>query len=205
MGFNHLLAVGLSSFVFFLRRSLLLIWSPYKTMRAIRNDSDILQVIFIFLAIVLYFFTANHLKEYDYPPIFLFLLTLIHYLLTVLYFGFFSFLSNDTNKRGIRPFLLLFAYALVPTLIWFAVNSVLYGLIPPPRTPSFLGKGFSVLYISFSVAVLMWKVIVTYLAIRFSTGFRFFRISYSLILYLAVVIPYAVFLYSQRIFRIPFL
>jgi hypothetical protein len=51
----------------------------------------------------------------------------------------------------------------------------------------------------------MWKIIVTYLAIRFATGFRFFRITYSLILYLAAVIPYALFLYSQRIFRIPFL
>lgn len=174
-------------------------------MRAICNDSDLLQVVFIFFAIGMYFFSANQLKEYVHPPIFLFLLTVVHYLLTVLYFGIFSFLSSNHSKQGVRPFLLLFAYALIPTLVWFAVNSLLYALIPPPRTPSFLGKGFSVLYISFSVGILMWKIIVTYLAIRFATGFRFFRIMYSMIIYIAILIPYAIFLYSLHIFRIPFL
>jgi hypothetical protein len=60
-------------------------------------------------------------------------------------------------------------------------------------------------YLSFSMLIFFWKIIVMYLAIRFATGFHFFRIVYSMLLYICVVIPYALFLYNLRIFRIPLL
>lgn len=205
MDFSRILSELVASFVFFLRRVVQLIISPYKTLRAISHDDDLMQVIYIFAVIGLYFFMAHHLREYGHGPLILFWVTIIHYLLTVVCFALFTLLSNKKHKLGIAPYLLLFAYALIPTLVWFAVTSILYALIPPPRTPSFLGKSFSVLYVSFSIGVLMWKILVMYLAVRFATGFRFFRIVYSLILYCAIVIPYSYLLYTLGVFRIPFL
>lgn len=205
MDFKRILSELVASFLFFVRRVFQLIVSPYKTLRSISHDDDILQVIYIFIFIGMYFYMAHHLREYGHGPLILFWVTVIHYLLTVSYFALFTLLSNKKHKLGIAPYLLLFAYALIPTLLWFVVTSVLYSLIPPPRTPSFLGKSFSILYVSFSLGVLMWKILVTYLAVRFATGFRFFRILYSLILYCAIVIPYSYLLYRLGVFRIPFL
>lgn len=205
MDFNHIVSGIIASFIFFLRRVFFLIFSPYKTMREISHDEDMLQVIFIFLLIGLYFPFADNLRSYPHAPWILFLMTVFHYLITVSYFALFTILSTKEHRVKIAPFMLLFSYALIPTLIWFMVNTALFALIPPPRTPSFLGKGFSLVYVSFSIGMLLWKIIVTYLAIRYATGFRFFRIVYSMILYLIAVIPYSMLLYSLKYFRIPFL
>lgn len=205
MDFKHVIAGIVSSFLFFLRRLIYLVVSPYKAMREISKDDDMLQVLYIFICVVIYFFFANNLRTYPHEPWILFVMTVIHYLITVTYFALFTILSTKEHHIKIAPFLLLFSYALIPTLLWFIINSVLYAMIPPPRTPSFLGKGFSLLYVSFSIGMLLWKIIVTYLAIRFATGLRFFRIVYSIILYLIAVIPYSLLLYSLQFFRIPFL
>ena len=174
-------------------------------MRDIAKDTDMTQVGFIFLTVGLYFYTAGAIRGNDFSSGLLFWLTVIHYVLTVTFFAIFALIAKKEKRVEITPFVLLFAYALIPTLIWFATNSLLYTLIPPPRTPSLLGKSFSLLYVSFSIGMLCWKLIVTYLAIRFATGMQFFRITYSMMLYLAAVIPYALLLYSLGIFRIPFL
>ncbi len=205
MDFNHIISGFIASFIFFVRRVIYLIVSPYKTMRDIAQDDDMMQVLFIFLCIGVYFYFANNLRNYPHEPWILFFMTVFHYLLTVTYFALFMILSTKQHRVKIAPFMLLFSYALIPTLVWFITNSVLYALIPPPRTPSFLGKGFSLVYVSFSIGILFWKIMVTYLAIRFATGFRFFRIVYSMILYLIAVIPYSILLYSLQFFRIPFL
>jgi hypothetical protein len=68
-----------------------------------------------------------------------------------------------------------------------------------------LGKAFSILYISFSVGMLLWKIILQYLAIRFSTKLDFYRIMFGFLFYLVMMIPYSLFLYSVKFFRIPFL
>lgn len=205
MDFKHLAAGIISSFLFFFRRVLYLIVSPYKAMREISEDNDMLQVVYIFICIGIYFYFANNLRTYPHAPWVLLFMTIFHYLITVTYFSLFTILSTKQHRVKIAPFLLLFSYALIPTLIWFITNSVLFALIPPPRTPSFLGKGFSIVYLSFSIGMLLWKIIVTYLAIRFATGLRFFRIVYSMLLYLIAVIPYSMLLYSLKFFRIPFL
>jgi hypothetical protein len=120
---------------------------------------------------------------------------------------FFFFFSSVIHKKtvSLTSFVLTFSYTLIPTLFWFVVNSFLYALLPPPRTISLMGKAFSVVYISFSVGMLLWKIILQYLAVRFATKLDFYRILYAFILYLVMMIPYALFLYSVKFFRIPFL
>lgn len=174
-------------------------------MRAISQDTDVMQAFIILTAVVIYFFSANNFRPYTHHPALLSFITILHILGTMLFFALFTSLSDKKKHTHMRPFFLLFSYALIPTLIWFIVNSWLFVLIPPPRTLSFLGKGFSILYMSFSVALLAWKMILIYLAIRYATGFQFFRIAYSLFIYLAIVIPYSLLLYSIGLFRVPFL
>lgn len=195
----------IASFILTLKTSVYLIVSPYKTMRKLAESRDLIQAFFIFVFIGLYFIFAEKVRTNYYQPIFLFSLTLVNFFLTTLFFSLIKLVSAENKKINFPKFIMLFSYSLIPTLIWFSVNSILYVLLPPPRTPSFWGKGFSIIYISFSIAVLAWKIIVEYLAVRYSTEFKFFRTLYSLILYLVAIIPYAFILYFAKIFRIPFL
>ena len=174
-------------------------------MRAISQDTDIIQTMIILSGIVIYFFAANRFRSYEYHPALLSFITILHIMGTMLFFALFTSLSTKQTHTHMRPFMMLFSYALIPTLMWFIINSWLFVLLPPPRTLSMLGKGFSILYMSFSVALLAWKMILMYLAIRYATGFQFFRIVYSLFIYLAIIIPYWLLLYSFGLFRVPFL
>lgn len=205
MDFNKFFVHLFSSILIFFKRVFYLLLSPYKCMRDISQDEDMTQVFIIFFLVGFYFQWANEVKQYHYEPVILFALTIFHYLLTVCYFMLLKTISSKYKSVNVKKFLLVFSYSLIPTLIWFFVNTLLYILIPPPRTPSFLGQTFSLVYISFSVAIFAWKIIMVYLAARFTTGFRFFRIIYSLLLYTAIVIPYSVLLYKIGIFRVPFL
>lgn len=205
MDFEKIIAGILASFIIVIRRIVFLIVSPYKTMRAISQDFDLTQAFIILSGVIIYFFAANNFRPYTHHPALLSFITTLHIVGTMLFFALFTALSDKKKHTQMRPFILLFSYALIPTLMWFIVNSWLFILIPPPRTVSFLGKGFSILYMSFSGALLAWKMILMYLAIRYATGLQFFRIAYSLFIYLAIIIPYTLLLYSLGLFRVPFL
>jgi len=204
MDFSRFVANILSSAVILLKRIVSLAWYPYKTMRSISEDTDIMQVILIWSGVLLYFLWANRLRQYEYEPFILYLMTVFHVASTVFFFFFFAAVVHK-KEVTVRSFILTFSYSLIPTLMWFTVNSFLYALLPPPRTISLLGKAFSILYISFSVGMLLWKIILQYLAIRFSTKLDFYRIMFGFLFYLVMMIPYSLFLYSVKFFRIPFL
>jgi len=174
-------------------------------MRAISEDTDLLQPLIISIGIGIYFFFADSIRGYTYQPFVLFSLAIMQFVGTSLFFFILQRLYAPHTKTRLSSYFILFGYALIPTLLWFLVNSVLFALIPPPRTPSLSGKGFSMVYLSFTVAVFLWKLMVMYLAIRFATRFQFFRIMYSTLLYLVLVIPYSYLMYLFGFFRIPFL
>lgn len=205
MDFKYIISSFLASLFLVIQRIILLAISPYKTMRKISEETDYTQIFIIFFGIFAYFFFANKFRPYDYEPGVLFLLTIFHYGATVLFFYMAANIMQKEREFTFQSFLFTFAYALIPTIIWFSINSWLYMIVPPPRTFSFTGKSFSLLFIAFSVAMLAWKIILEYLAIRFSTRFSFYSIVYSILFYLVAVIPYSLFMYSLRFFRIPFL
>jgi hypothetical protein len=178
-----------------------LIFYPYKTMRKIVKEKDIVQVFFIFLFVFLYLKFAYFLKDNPYPASFLFLIFLLGFFMMVF---FFYFLSKFFKKEAkFLPFLFGFSYSLLPTLIWFGTNSLLFLLLPPPRTTSIFGQSFSIFYLAYSISLLAWKSILVYLTIRFATGFSFWWIVYLLFLFLLVFFPYIIFLNSFNIMRIP--
>lgn len=205
MDFKNLAISFLASVFLVTQRTILLAISPYKTMRKISMETDYMQIVVIFLLICIYFFSANKFRPYDYEPGILFLLTFFHYAATVIFFYMAAIVMKKERDFTFQSFLFTFSYALIPTIIWFAVNSWLYAILPPPRTFSFMGKSFSLVYITFSTAMLAWKIILEYLAVRFATRFSFYSIVYSILFYLVAVIPYSLFMYSLRFFRIPFL
>lgn len=172
-------------------------------MRKISQEKDYTQLIIIIFFVFLYFQIANKAKQLFLPSIMPPLVFTIHFYLTILFFYGVSKLYNSTVK--IREFIFTLTYTLLPTLIWFTSNSILYRFLPPPRSISLLGKTFSIFFISYSVSLLCWKLILFYLAIRFASKLNFFKILYMIILYVCIFIPYSLFLYNVGIFRIPFI
>ncbi len=192
-----------ASFLFVVQRFILLIFSPYRTMRKISQERDYGQILILLFFALLYFQVASKAKQLFLPSILPPLIFLVHFSLTIFFFYGMSSLYNSSVK--LRDFLFTLSFTLFPTLIWFTTNSLLYFFLPPPRTLSILGKAFSIFFISFSVSLLCWKLILFYLAIRFSSKLHFFNILYLIILYLCLFIPYSLILYHFRIFRVPFI
>jgi hypothetical protein len=203
MDFSSIAVDILSSLLLVLKRFFLLIITPYKTMRKISLENDYWQIAIILFLVFLYFKFIYYLRPNPYPATFVFIIFIFNFSLTVLFFYFFSKKLNKDIK--LSNFIFTLSYSLFPTLIWFIVNSFLFLLIPPPRTLSILGRVFSIFFISFSVSFLIWKIILVYLAIRFSSKLNFYRIIYSILLYLCLFLPYSVFLYQLKIFRVPFI
>ena len=192
------MAFDLVSFILFLRHSLGLIFTPYATMRKISIETKRSEPLWIVVFTTLYFFITNT----------------VHFWLiglggaVGLYFSsiiFFSLLpAAGTYTERLKRIMITWSYTLLPTLIWFYSTLLFYFLIPPPRTTSFLGQSFSIFYIAFSGSLLVWKLILVYLSIRFSLRVHLYRVIYYLLLYIAVSIPLWILLYQSGVSRIPF-
>jgi hypothetical protein len=89
--------------------------------------------------------------------------------------------------------------------VWFYITSSLYVLLPPPRTVSILGISYSYIFIVFSLIVLLWKTIIVYLAVRFSSWLSFQEIIYGVLLFFVWFTPLSYLLYFMKIFRVPFI
>jgi len=190
-------------FILVLINSFRLVFSPYKAMRKIAFEKDFRQVFLIFFFVFLYFKFVYFLKEKFYPASFTFLIFLFNFFLMIF---FFYFLTRFLGKKSrLVPFIFTFSYSLLPTFLWFISVSFLYLLLPPPRTASFLGQFFSIFFITYSLSLLFWKIILFYLALRFSTQLGFYRIIYMITLFILWFIPYSVLLYYLKIFRVPFI
>ena len=171
-------------------------------MRKIEREKDYYQLGIIFLLVFIYFKFIYFLRNNPYPATFVFIIFLINFLLTT---GFFYLVSKNSGKVNFKSFVFTFSYSLFPTLIWFICNSILYVLLPPPRTLSFLGKGFSIFFVAFSLSLLAWKLILVYLSLRFSSRLGIYRILYMIFLYMIWFIPCTIFLYHFKLFRVPFI
>ena len=193
----------LTSFLIVFRRFFFLIFFPYKTMRKIAAEKDFWQIVILFSLVFIYFKFAYFLRDKPYPATFTFLVFFLHFFLSTLFFYLLSWFSEKDLK--LSSFIFTFSYSLLPTLLWFLSTSILYIILPPPRTFSLLGRAFSIFFIAYSFSLLAWKIILLYLAVRFSTKLNFYRIVYLMILYLIWFIPYCLLLYYNRIFRIPFI
>src|SRR3989338_11086350 len=123
----------ITSLVLVMRNFVLLIISPYKTMRKISLEKDLYQPALIIGIIFIYFKFIYYLRDKIYPATLIYLLFLTNFLLTVAFFYLLSKLFSK-NKEEIKflSFISTFVYSLFPTLIWFLSTSILYIFLPSP-------------------------------------------------------------------------
>lgn len=187
-----------------------LILFPYKTMRRISSETDLFQIGIMFILTYSYFILANIIRRKTLHPFVISsssLVTFVFFLITFFFvISFFSITGRITHKKVKDTSLLFtFAYSLFPTIIWFFTTSLLYLLLPPPRTVSILGQALSVVFIIFSLSILLWRSILLYLSIRFSLKTDFYETLFFIALFLVWFLPYSYGLYYLKIFRVPFI
>lgn len=206
----HLFSRTLASAVLFINNFIGLILTPYTTMRKIAGEKDVAQLVFMHIIAIVYFVMGASIRQKTLHPFIISQSSMISYVVFVFSFfltvTFFYSISRILSKRPmIKPLIFTFTYALVPTVLWFYTTSLLYYLLPPPRTASFFGQSFSLLFIVFSMTLLMWKLQLFYLSLRFSLKLSFYQVLYYFVLYLLWFVPYSYSLYQLRIMRIPFI
>lgn len=201
----------LRHFAFFCGNSVGTLNSPYATYRKIVvDDESAKQTVFIWFAAFLYFIFAVAIRSGLRNP---YILTMeLNILMISGMTGFFVFLcllyliGKVLGGRGkLKSFYILWVYSLLPTIIWFFLTSVMYLILPPPRTLSIWGKSFSIIFIALTIALFLWKAVLYYLTLRFGLKLELLKISLITLIVLPVAVVYSLFTYRLGIYRIPFL
>lgn len=184
--------------------------NPYVTFRAIAHEKEKGHALPLFVLCAAYFIFASLLRTGSANP---YLLTFRWYALllaaavglvgmTTLLFAAARLVQGKGEWRTVFT---LWSYTLLPTLLWFFATSILYLLVPPPRTLSIPGKTLSIVFLSFSIAAACWKLILYYLTLRFGMRLDLYRIGAVTIIITPILVLYALGMYRLGVFRIPFI
>lgn len=196
--------------VLFLRNTFGCVNSPYVTYRRLAARTSLFQTVFIFALVFAYFAFASAVRTGISNP---YLLTLkFNSLILGWGIGFLGIITAlyvlgrmAGSIVSFKTLFFLWSYTLLPTLVWFFLTSLMYLAFPPPRTLSMMGKLYSVLFISFSIGLLLWKIILYYLTLRFGAKLDLWRISLISAVLSPLIVGYSILMYRFGIFRIPFL
>lgn len=183
---------------------------PYKTMRQIlweKNYGHLISigflcwVYFLFSGSIKYgvwenplFFTASVGKVFNTCLITYFLISGSIYLTGKLFGG----------KGKFLDVLILWSFTYFPTLFWFLTTSLLYFLLPPPRTLSLQGVFFSLFYIVLTVWLFFWKGLLYFLTLRFSLRMNVWQIVRSSVVLWPLWFLYFLLLNRMGVWKIPF-
>ncbi|OGG01623.1 hypothetical protein A2Z33_07600 [Candidatus Gottesmanbacteria bacterium RBG_16_52_11] len=200
----------IAAFVLFLRSITGVALKPYETYRRITERSDTTETAYIGLVCLGYFALASLVRAPAFRP---FILTRQFTVLSLsAALGFFLltwvFWQAGTRLGGrgsFRSVAVGWGYTLVPTVLWFLVTSLLYIILPPPRTAAVSGILFSIFYLTFSAAMLGWKLLLGYLTLRFSLRIDLVRILGAGSIGALAIAVYSFVMYRLGIFRIPFI
>lgn len=183
---------------------------PYETYRRISTKGKPGELLYIAVILGVYFALASVVKVAAFRP---FLLT---QQFVVLFAGALSGALVSTGSMyiagrlfGVRaafiPLLAAWSYTLIPTVVWFFATSLLYVLLPPPRTTSVPGVLFSLLFLAFSATLLWWKITLAYLTLRFGLKLNLGKSMLVAIVCAPPVAAWAYAMYKTGIFKVPFL
>ena len=207
----NILLTSLRLMVLFSRNSVGCLNSPYITYRKLADEkSDMRQAIYIFILSAGYFIFASLIRSGFRNP---YLLTMKFNILLLGGFSGFALMllfltiigKSFKIFPGLKKLIFLWSYTLLPTLTWFFFTSFMYLIIPPPRTLSFSGKLYSIFYVVFSLSLLLWKLILYYLTLRFGLKLDLQKISIATLILIPVIAGYSVLMYRLGVFRIPFI
>lgn len=187
-----------------------LVTRPYETCRRIADHGGFGELVYVAILLVMYFAFASLVKVASFRP---FLLSRQFIVLSAATGGTYLFAvalfwtaGKLVGAQGrLKGLAVSWGYSLLPTLTWFLATSILYVILPPPRTTSTAGVVFSILFLIFSVTLFFWKATIAYLTLRFGLRLNLGKIIGVLALTLPVLGLYSFGMYRLGIFRIPFL
>lgn len=201
----------------FFRLAVGTIQTPYQTYRSIAIGPNLRHVIYIALFVFLYLTSATLIRGgLRASPLFLtasFMKAangvIISYAFSVVVIFFLgTWLTKAKQENAVvrlQRLGVLWSFSLIPTVFWFLTMSVFYYLLPPPRTTALLGQVASAFFIAMSIAILVWKIILYYLTLRFGLRFDMKQIAMASIFFFPLCGIYSLVMYELGIFRIPFL
>ncbi len=183
---------------------------PYESVRRIVDRGTYGELLYVAILLAVYFSLASLVKITTFRPFLLtreFLVLAVGAVTTYLFaVGVFWVAGKLVGSRGtLRGLALGWGYSLVPTFLWFLGTSLLYVLVPPPRTTSPQGIIFSILFLVFSVTIFFWKMTLAYLSLRFGLKLQLGKILIVCAVALPLFALYSVGMYRWGIFRVPFL
>jgi hypothetical protein len=207
MSFREALFVGA---ITFFQNAIGIVTRPYETSRRIAVRSRVFELPLLAVFLFAYFAVASLVKTAAFRPYlltrqFVVLCLGAGFLYAVAVIAIWQASKVVGGKGGLRRIAISWAYTLIPTAIWFLITSLLFVILPPPRTSSVQGIVFSILYLVLSTTLLFWKIILAYLAIRFSMKLDLLRIIGASLIASPFIIVASWCLYKLGIFRVPFL
>jgi hypothetical protein len=213
---NYLITVLIKAVILFIQNTYGSIIYPYKTYRRLAKSKRYEQLLPLLALVVLYFWWASAVRVGIRHPLILtknWILTSFSAALTfLLIIGGIYIIGraigpapHRVQGSGIGNILLPWAYSLLPTLLWFYINSLSFFILRPPRTESLLGQLFSFLFIVGSLSLFFWKGILYYLTLRFGMRLDLPKILLSSAIIFPAGIGYSILMYKLGIFRIPFI
>lgn len=194
----------------FLRRLVGIISRPYETYRSIIGKNSLWELVPLVVSIGAYLAGSSLVKTAAFRP---FVLTR-HFVKTsgavMVTFFFVTAVLWGVGRLGggkgkYPSFAVGWAYTLVPTLLWFLLTSLLYLILPPPRTTQWTGMSLSIVFLTLSAVLLFWKIMLGYLALRFGLSMDMKKILLTVLVAGPIIGLYSVGMYKLGIFRVPFL
>jgi hypothetical protein len=184
---------------------------PYKTYFHLTHEKTPSLGIVFMLLVPFYVVFATILRNGLFHVSLLFLFTTFgKYTIgiwTAFLLSFFALLiMAELLKQRDRKLIIfnLWAFSYIPTYIWFGVTAILFLLLPPPRTESLLGQSFSIFFISFSLFVFLWKLLLYYLTLRIGLRMTLLEVVLASILLFPLFGIFSLASYKMGIFRVPF-
>ncbi len=194
----------------FSRNFIGLLTRPYETSRRIVDHGKPGELIFVAIVLACYFALASLVRVASFRPFLLtrefielvFATSTTYGLAVLLFWSAGQLVGAHGKQKGLA---IMWGYTLIPTLVWFLATSLLYVILPPPRTTSTQGVVFSLLFLLFSGVLFFWKATLAYLTLRFGLRLSLTKILIVLAVSLPVLGAYSIGMYRIGIFRIPFL
>jgi len=187
-----------------------LIVRPYETYRQITNRANLGELWYMAALVAIYLGLASVVRVASFRPFLLtrqFLVLLfgvvVNYAVVVVALWIIGKIMGASVR--LRALVVGWGYTLVATTAWFMMTSFLYVVVPPPRTTSALGIMFSVAFLVVSATLLWWKIMLSYLTIRFALRLEALRIVLLSIFMAPIVVLESFLMYRLGVFRVPFL
>ncbi|MCL5675525.1 MAG: YIP1 family protein [Patescibacteria group bacterium] len=182
---------------------------PYETWRRLVQESDLGQIAiwgfllwaYLSVAVVVKNGLATGALFLTFNLNRLFNITVVSFMAVTLLFWL---AGTWCHGRGsLKEVAASWVFSYLPTLIWFFSTTILYLILPPPRTQSFLGQIFTLVFLAFSLSLLFWKIILYYLTMRFALRMNLWQILRASLVIVPALTCYFLLLNRLGFYKIP--